>query len=124
MYADDTVLYRSRDDPMEAIKDIQLAMNNLQIWCTMNKLTINEKKAKITTFLGKPSDMKYQIICNNIPLERTTTYRYSGADLDNVLTMDSFNNNVCKKANYKLYLFGKIRKHVTTHAAIMIYKQL
>ena len=37
--------------------------------------------------------------------------------------MDSFNKNVCKKVNYKLYMFGKIRKYITINAAILIYKQ-
>ena len=123
MYADDTVLYQSRDDPTDAVKDVQTAMNNIQTWCRMNKLTINENKTKFTTFLRKPSDRKYQIVSNNISLERTTPYKYLGADINNVLTMDSFNKNVCKKVNYKLYMFGKIRKYITINAAILIYKQ-
>ena len=123
MYADDTVIYRSSDDPTDALEDIQFAMNNIQNWCEMNKLTINGNKTKFTIFLRKPSDRKYQIVCNKNLLERTTTYKYLGADIDNTLTMDSFNKNVCKKVNFKLYMFGKIRKYITTHAAILIYKQ-
>ena len=37
--------------------------------------------------------------------------------------MDTFNNNVCKKINYKLYMFGRIRKYLNTYAATLIYKQ-
>ena len=123
MYADDTVIYRSSDDPTDALENIQIAMNNTQNWCEMDKLTINGNKTKFTIFLRKPSDRKYQVVCNKNLLERTTTYKYLGADIDNTLTMDSFNKNVCKKVNFKLYMFGKIRKYITTHAAILIYKQ-
>ena len=55
MYADDTVIYRSSDDPTDALEDIQTAMNNIQNWCEMNKLTINWNKTKFTIILRKPS---------------------------------------------------------------------
>ena len=37
--------------------------------------------------------------------------------------MDLYVNSVCKKVNYKLYIFKEIRRYITTHAAILIYKQ-
>ena len=37
--------------------------------------------------------------------------------------MDAFIDSTCKKINYKLYMLGKIRQLITTHAAVIIYKQ-
>ena len=60
---------------------------------------------------------------NSIALEQVNSYKYLGADIDHTLTMDLFISNVCKKVNFKIYMFKKIRKYVTKYAAIMIYKQ-
>ena len=37
--------------------------------------------------------------------------------------MYEYVKNVYKKANYKVFMFSKIRKYINTFAAIMIYKQ-
>ena len=37
--------------------------------------------------------------------------------------MDTFVKNVYKNANYKVSMFSKIRKYITTYAATLIYKQ-
>ena len=123
IYADDTVIYSSNDDPDIAVCNIQKAIDLLTNWCEVNKLTINENKTKFTTFLRKASANKYKTTCNKTELERSSTYKYLGTNIDCTLTMDTFNNNVCKKINYKLYMFGRIRKYINTYAATLIYKQ-
>ena len=123
MYADDTVIYTSHTDPAVAVSQLQGAMDAVVGWCNINKLTINENKTKYTMFLRKPSNVKYKITCNSIALEHVNSYKYLGADIDHTLTMDLFISNVCKKVNFKIYMFKKIRKYVTKYSAIMIYKQ-
>ena len=46
-----------------------------------------------------------------------------GFDVTRDLDMNAYVKNVHKKANYKTYMFSKIRKYITKYAAIMIYKQ-
>ena len=55
MYADDTVINSSEANPNNALTEVQIATDNIKIWCEMNKLTINENKTKFTTFLRKPT---------------------------------------------------------------------
>ena len=119
MYADDTVIYTSHTDPAVAVSQLQGAMDAVVGWGNINKLTINENKTKYTMFLRKPSIAKYKLTCNSIALEHVNSYKYLGADIDHTLTMDLFISNVCKKVNFKIYMFKKIWKY----AAIMIYKQ-
>ena len=120
MYADDTVIYTSHTDPAVAVSHLQGAMDAVVGWCNINKLTINENKTMCTMFLRKPSIVKYK---NSIALEHVNSYKYLGADIDHTLTMDLFISDVCKKVNFKIYMFKKIQKYVTKYAPIMIYKQ-
>ena len=52
MYADDTVLYTSHDDPNTCIERNQHMMDGLVSWCQKNKLTINTSKTK-HMFIGR-----------------------------------------------------------------------
>ena len=123
MYADDTVIYSSSYDIQIAVEKVQNALDTNLKWCDLNKLTVNENKNKFTTFLQKPSGEKYRKSCKNTFLERTPNYDYLGVDLYHTLSMDPFVKNVCTKINVKMYMLKKIRKFVTTHAAVMIYTQ-
>ena len=106
------LFYSSNEDRDIAVRNIQKANDLLTNWCELNKLTINANKTKFTTFLTKASANKYKSTCNKTELERTSSYKYLGTDIDCTLTMDTFDNNVSKKINYKLYIFGRIRKYL------------
>ena len=71
----------------------------------------------------KNPDSTQPITYNNHPLENVRSYKYLGVDICEDLSMDNFVKNVYKKVNYKVYMFSKIRKYITTYAAIMVYKQ-
>ena len=53
MYADDTVVFTSGSDEAKVTRDVQSLFNHIISWCDANKLTINEKKTKITVFNKK-----------------------------------------------------------------------
>ena len=50
LYADDTVIYCSRNTFEEANEKLQRVLNKFVVWCSKNALTINIKKSKIMTF--------------------------------------------------------------------------
>ena len=56
-------------------------------------------------------------------LENVKHYKYLRVDICDDLNMDTYIRNVYKKANYKVNMFSKIRKYITTYATVMIYKQ-
>ena len=123
MYADDTVIYTSSDTVEEASKEQEAKLSSVVEWCNKNKLTINELKTKYTNFNDKTGNNKLEIKCKNNILEKVGSYKYLGIDISHDLTIDEYVQNVYKKANYKVYMFSKIRKYMTLYAAIMIYKQ-
>ena len=68
-------------------------------------------------------NLLFLIIIITQTLEKVESYKYLGVDITSDLNMNPYVNNVYKKANYKVYMFSKIRKYITRYAAIMIYKQ-
>ena len=74
MYADDTTLTSSAEDPYILEHKMNYDMNLIQLWLTANKLTLNIKKTKYM-LIGSKS--KYSQIHNdftvkvhNTPLDR------------------------------------------------------
>ena len=122
MYADDTVAFTSGKNSGEVNRLSQKSLNRIISWCDSNKLTINENKTKVCLFNNKGYSDN-DILCKGKPLERVNSYKYLGVDVAFDLNSDEYVKNVYKKVNYKVYMFSKIRKFITTHAAIMIYKQ-
>ena len=56
----------------------------------------------------------------NVPFVKS--YNYLGVTLDSGMTLRPFYNNVKKITYNKIFNLTKIRKYVTEHAVIMIYK--
>ena len=101
----------------------QSNFDNIIKWCEINKLTINEKKTKITIFNVNNDVSADNIVYKTRPLEQVKSYKYLGVNICDDLNMDTYVNNVYKKVNYKVYMFSRIRKYITKYAAVMIYKQ-
>ena len=126
MYADDTVLYATDQDPNNSINGCQSLLCKLVDWCSMNKLTINIGKTKHMTIPRNKihrdliKDKKIYIIHES--LHNVATYRYLGIDLDQTLSFDSTVDSMYNKANRKLYSLKNIRPYITNSVASLIYK--
>ena len=85
--ADDTVIYFSNKCHIHVYaKDIlQRDLDNLQVWCHKNKLTVNVKKTKSMIFgttkkIGSLSNLDLKM--QNMSLSQVTSYKYLGVVLD------------------------------------------
>ena len=126
MYADDTVLYASHNDPNYCIENCQRLLDHLSIWCQRNKLTINVDKTK-HMFVSRKKDQKELVKEKHVcilkkNLSNVDSYTYLGVDIDYNLSFDSMIDNMYKKANRKLYSLKLIRPYITNNIACLIYK--
>ena len=129
LYADDTVLYLS--DSIVNIKDATdrpcADLVSFKQWCDKNKLTLNVKKNKYVIFGLKSQTRKvvdHSVKIGNIRIERVHSYKYLGITLDMNLNFKKHLEICIRSASYKAMLLSKIRKYITTEAAIRIYKTM
>ena len=95
----------------------------------MNKLTINCKKTKYCVYgmrsiVKKSKNVDMILSLNNTVLEKVCSYKYLGFILDDQL---NFNKHITETVNivsHKLYLLSKIRKYLTQHASVLIFKTM
>ena len=126
MYADDTVLYSANIDPTECMKNTQMLVDKLAVWCSFNRLTINIGKTK-HMFVPRTNDIATQTSSSCITIDQqrlhnVKAYKYLGVDMDCSLTFSSLVDNIYTKANRKLYMLKYIRPYVTNSIANLIYK--
>ena len=127
LYADDTVLVTSADCIFDAHRTLQHDLQNIANWCKGNKLTLNVKKTKCMLLGSKHKIKKNRSISlsmNNEILEYVSSYKYLGVSIDQSLNFNLHTNQVIKTVSYKLSLLQKIRKYITSQAAIQIYKAM
>ena len=129
MYADDTVVYISHSDPKTAITLIQSDLNDLNIWCNRNRLTINCKKTKYSIYgmrsnIKKSKMLDIRLSLNAHILERVCSYKYLGLILDEHLNYNKHIKEMTKVISHKLYLLSKIRRYITQYACINIFKTM
>ena len=100
-------------------------LNNVQKWCSRNRLSLNVAKTKVMSFM---SDHKRRI--NKDPLklymkgrdiELVNTYRYLGVQIDCWLNGDAHFTKTAQTLGYKLRTFSRIRRFLTTRAALTVY---
>ena len=125
MYADDTVLYISDCNEQRVMNSLQGNLEIVTRWCTMNLLTINESKTKYCLFNRdvNTSPQQHILLCKGQSLGLVSSYKYLGADIASDLNMDDYVSNVYNKSSIKIHMLSKIRRFITTQAAILIYKQ-
>ena len=84
MYADDTTLTSSAEDPYVLEHKMSCDMNLIQSWLTANKLTLNVKKTKYM-LIGKKFKLS-QIHDDFTVKDRVNRHKYLGVYIDETLT--------------------------------------
>ena len=127
LYADDTVIYHSSRDGTHLMLKLQEDMDRLQQWSYKNKLTINTNKTKMMVFGRKGCREKLnevKIRYGNTRIEEVTQYNYLGINLDQTLKYDNHAKAIIQRASDKIRYLKRIRKFITSAAALNIYKNM
>ena len=129
-YADDTVLYVSRNNIEIIESHLSDNLNLLGEWFRENELILHLIQGKTEpmifgttkrlTMLNPGLKVEHQHHTVNI----TTSYRYLVVDIDPSLTFDGYFMTSFKKTTGRLHLLNKLRSHLDTKAAVTIYKSL
>ena len=124
LYADDMLIMTSHKNVEIMLYDLQNRLDKICMWCTQNKLTINEVKTKymIVSNVNVTPIQNISIGIKN--LGRVSQYEYLGMIIHEKLSMDAQLETMYKKANKKLGIMSRIRRFITPNTAVKIYKTM
>ena len=127
MYADDCILYTSGNDWNRMKLKIQPELDNVQLWCTRNRLKLNVSKSKVLLFGSRHKlsnvDFTQCLMLDDVHLNYCHIYTYLGITLDSELTLSNLYSETKKLASNRLFNLRKLRRYITEKSALAIYKQ-
>ena len=103
MYADDTSLTLSNNDPVTLEEKLNEDINEVQKWLQSNKPTVNVKKTKYMN-IGSHYRLRHlnedlNVRVDSQQLMRAITYRYLGIEVDEALGWQCQVDMICKKVS-------------------------
>ena len=119
LYADDTTLTTSAEDPWVLEYKMNYDMNLIQSWLSSNKLTLNVKTTKYmlrgSQFKLSQINNEFTVKVNSTPLERVVEHKTFGVQIDESLSWYPHIHTISKKisagiANYCSAVWGNINK--------------
>ena len=125
LYADDTTLYDVQDSMEQIENNLQIALNNLHIWCRSNGMILNSSKTKImlvTTNQKRQrlSNDNIDLKFNNETLNMISNDKILGVFVDNNLTWSDHIEYLTKKIASSTWLLSKIKKSLISRSQSLI----
>ena len=102
LFADDTTLLASGNDPAETSAQINRDLSKISEWSKKWKVTFNAKKSKEIIFSKKCLHNSPPIIFNNTYVDRVNSHKHLGVHLQSDLDWATQIHHTCLKANRKL----------------------
>ena len=108
-----------------AVSKIQHDLDSLMNLCHRNSIFINPSKTKYMVF--STTDIKRDTISPKIDdreIEKVPHFNYLGVVLDQHLTFENHAKYTLNRVSSKIYLLTRMRKYLTSRAALLIYKNM
>ena len=121
LFADDTCIFASANDPTETAKIINRDLQKIGEWAVKWKVTFNPGKSKDMIFSKKSLFNSPPIIFNNTFVDRVSEHRHLGIWLSGNLSWEKQIKEVCLKANYKLSVLRSV-KFLSRTTLDLLYK--
>ena len=125
VYADDTSVTITGKDLVKIQQSLNDFFPLLTTWCMENKLTLNPNKTEYMIFGSKSRIAKavnINLVLGDITINEVQSYKYMGTTLDQTLSAGNQLSRLNQLMAQKLISFRKIRKSISEHTAILLYK--
>ena len=128
MYADDTTLTSSAEDPYVLEHKMNCDMNLIQSWLTANKLTLNVKKTKYM-LIGSKFKLSqihngFTVKVHNTTLDRVNKHKYLGVHIDEFLNWHPHINATSKKISAGLAILKRVSTTIPFDTRMNMYYAL
>ena len=113
LYADDSIIYFSHKDPDQIAHKLGKVLESCSDWLVDNKLSLHLCETEYILF-GSKRKLKrvkdFKVTCNGHTIEHTTSAKYLGLKIDNLLSGELVVNNILSKVNARLKFMYRHKK--------------
>jgi hypothetical protein len=124
IFADDTNIIFSHEDPLTLESLINKELNNISNWFKLNKLSLNIDKTNFMIFKNKHSnkpDIDVTIKIDNKVINKVSTTKFLGILIDNNLSWKSHNSHVTKTISKYNGIIRKVRPFLPLKSLHTLY---
>ena len=127
LYADDTTLYYIHTSQNTIEQNLQVALNQLHIWCKNSSVVLNSAKTKVMFVTTKQKrrrldDDNPNLLYNNDPLQTVTNDKTLGVFVDSNLTWSEHIKHLTKKIVSNIWLLSKIKSFLSQDHCVQFHK--
>ena len=124
LFADDTNSFCTGSNLKEICQVITSELEKLNIWFSLNKLSLNVTKTNYMVF-GKKNNNSSEIIkFNNHTIERMSTAKFLGVIVDEKLNWSFHVSHVCKKLSKSISIIKKVKNILNSDTLKTLYNSL
>ncbi|MES9881480.1 MAG: reverse transcriptase family protein, partial [Sedimenticola sp.] len=114
LYADDTTIYDIKKDKTIVERNLQTALNELNVWCKTNGMLLNTSKTKVMLISTRQrkhvlNNNTLSLTYDDIDLEMTNGDKILGLNINENLIWNNHFNAVSKKVSSYIWLLSQIR---------------
>ena len=128
MYADDTTLTSSAEDPCVLEHKFNCDMNLIQSWLPANKLTLNVKKTKFmligSQFKLSQTNSDFTVKVSYSPLERVIKHKSLGVQIDESLNWRPHIHTISKKISSGIAILKRVSHFIPFDTRVNMYNAL
>ena len=127
MYADDTTLYDIQHSQEVIEQNLQIALNQLHIWCKNNGMLLNASKTKVmlvTTNQKRQRLNNANLKLNYVDesLQTVSSDKILGVFVDNNLMWSDHVKHLIKKISSNIWLLSKLKHFLSQAHRVQFYK--
>lgn len=124
LFADDTLIYISGDDPTEMVNTLNQELKELTLWLKKNVLVLNAKKTKYMTISKDGKATALNVTIDGEPLEMVQEIVYLGVTLDAKLNMAKHFKSSISRFKQKLSVLRRFKYSLPRYVKILLYNSL
>ncbi len=127
MYADDTTLYFNLEDfeqtNLEA--NIMMELDKVNVWLSVNKLSLNIKKTKLMIFHTRQRHIKpISLTLNNVDIERVPSFNFLGIHLDENINWKCHVDMLTNKLSKIMGILNRLKHIYPQQVLLTLYNTL
>jgi hypothetical protein len=124
LFADDTTIFRSGNDPVQLGKDISKELTKLDIWFTTNKLSLNVSKTNFMLFSNYKKQSNVTVRIKETDIEMVYDSKFLGVLIDHKLNWKKHISMIKSKLSKTIAIMHKAKYVLNKNACLILYYSL